>query len=113
MAEFLYLYRGGEPASSPQEQQEITARWRAWLQSLGEKGHVVSPGQALERSGRIVQPRGTMITDGPFAETKEVIGGFSLIRAGDIAEATELAKSCPILERGGEVEVRPVRPVIL
>jgi hypothetical protein len=49
-----------------------------------------------------------MITDGPFAEAKDVIGGFTLIKADDVAQAAELAKGCPILERGGDVEVRPV-----
>ncbi len=49
-----------------------------------------------------------MVTDGPFAEAKDVIGGYSLIKARDLSEAAELAKGCPILDRGGRVEVRPV-----
>lgn len=49
-----------------------------------------------------------MITDGPFAEAKDVIGGYTLIKARDVSEAAELAKGCPLIERGGQVEVRPV-----
>jgi hypothetical protein len=49
-----------------------------------------------------------MVTDGPFAEAKDVVGGYSLIKARDISEAAELAKGCPILDRSGRVEVRPV-----
>lgn len=49
------------------------------------------------------------MTDGPHPEAKDVIGGFSLIIAKDLDEATELAKGCPILDLGGRVEVRPIR----
>jgi hypothetical protein len=48
------------------------------------------------------------ITDGPYAEAKYLVGGFSLIEARDLDEATELSKGCPVLERGGSVEVRPI-----
>ncbi len=55
---------------------------------------------------------GGVITDGPFAEGKEVIGGFSIIKAKDLAEASEIAKGCPIFEfPDGRVEVRPVQPM--
>jgi hypothetical protein len=106
MTEFVFLYRGGELPASPEQRQEVLQLWMAWMRSLAEGGHLIDRGQALERSGKIV--RGKTLTDGPFAETKEVIGGFTLIRADDLAQAAELAKGCPILARGGEVEVRPV-----
>jgi len=82
-------------------------KWMAWMKTLAEKGHMIDRGQPLERSGKIVQS-GRTITDGPFAEAKDVIGGFTLIKANDVTQAAELAKGCPILERGGQVEVRPV-----
>ena len=65
-------------------------------------------GQPLERTGKIVQGAGRVITDGPFAEAKDVVGGFTLIQAEDVAHAAELAKGCPILDAGGYVEVRPI-----
>ena len=105
MSEFVFLYRGGEMPASPEQRQEILQRWTVWMKSLAESGHLIDRGQALERSGKIVRAGKT---DGPFAETKEVIGGFTLIRADDLAQAAELAKGCPILARGGDVEVRPV-----
>lgn len=109
MAEFVYLYRGGEPRpASPEAQQQIMQKWMVWMQSLAEKGHLIERGQPLERSGKIVHGKGLTITDGPFAEAKDVIGGFTLIKADTVAQAAELAKGCPILERGGDVEVRPV-----
>jgi hypothetical protein len=101
------LYRGGLPRpASPEAQQQIMQKWMVWMKELAEKGHIIDRGQPLERTGKIV--RGTMITDGPFAEAKDVIGGFTLIKADDVTQAAELAKGCPIHERGGDVEVRPV-----
>lgn len=108
MAEFVYLYRGGEPRpSSPEAQQQIMQKWMVWMKELADKGHIIDRGQPLERTGKIVRGKG-LITDGPFAEAKDVIGGFTLVKADDVAQAAELAKGCPILERGGDVEVRPV-----
>jgi hypothetical protein len=106
MPEFAYLYRGGDRPASAEQSQQVMQKWIAWMKSLGEKGHMIDRGQPLERSGKIVQ--GKSVLDGPFAEAKDVIGGFTLIKAKDIAEAAELAKGCPIHERGGQVEVRPI-----
>jgi len=107
MNEFVFLYRGGERPESPELSQQVLQKWMAWFKTLGEKGHIVDRGQPLERSGKIVDAART-ITDGPFTETKDLVGGYTLIRASDPSEAAELAKGCPILDRGGRVEVRPV-----
>jgi hypothetical protein len=80
----------------------------AWFQDLAAKGHVIDRGQPLENSGKLVHARSKTVTDGPFAELKDVVGGFTLIKARDVDEAAQLAKGCPILDRGGDVEVRPV-----
>jgi hypothetical protein len=108
MSEFVFLYRGGERPVSPDQSQQVLQKWMAWFKDLAEKGHVVDRGQPLERSGKIVRGAGKAIVDGPFAETKDVVGGYTLIKASDLAQAVELAKGCPILQRGGDVEVRPV-----
>jgi hypothetical protein len=79
----------------------------AWFKDLAEKGHVVDRGQPLERDGKVVGP-GKVVTDGPYAEVKDLVGGYTLIKAADVAHAAELAKGCPILDQGGHVEVRPV-----
>jgi hypothetical protein len=63
----------------------------------------------LERSGKVVSGKQKSIHDGPFAEAKDVVGGYTLVEAKDLAQAVELSKGCPILEVGGSVEVRPVR----
>ncbi|HTN89677.1 MAG TPA: YciI family protein [Sorangium sp.] len=108
MSEFLYLFSGEERAGSPSEMQQHMQRWAVWVKELAEKGHVKAPGRPLERAGKLVQSRQKAVVDGPFAEAKDVIGGYLLVEAEDLAHAVELAKGCPVLERGGTVEVRPV-----
>jgi hypothetical protein len=107
MTEFVFLYRGGERPESPELMQQVLQKWMTWFKTLADKGHIVDRGQPLERSGKIVGA-GRMVTDGPFAEAKDLVGGYTLIKARDVSEAAELAKGCPVLDRGGRVEVRPV-----
>ena len=107
MTEFVFLYRGGDRPVSPEEGQQIMQKWMGWLKGLADRGYIIDRGQPLERTGKIVAANKT-VTDGPFAEAKDVVGGYTLIKASDVSEAAELAKGCPALERGGRVEVRPV-----
>jgi len=83
-------------------------KWMAWLKELAGKGHIKDQGQPLERTGKLVRGKQKTVTDGPFAEAKDVVGGYTLIEARDLQQAVELSKGCPILEVDGEVEVRPV-----
>jgi len=111
MTEFVYLYRGNELGASPEEMQKKTAKWMAWLKDLSDKGHVKSFGEPLQTDGRVVKGRKKQVTDGPYAEAKDVVGGFSVIVARDIEQAVEFSLGCPIFEDGGSVEVRPIRPL--
>jgi len=108
MNEFLFLYRGGETERSPERMQQMMGKWMAWLKELADKGHVKNQGQPLERSGKLVRGRQKTVTDGPFPEAKDVVGGYTLIEARDVDQAVELSKGCPIFEVDGAVEVRPV-----
>jgi len=108
MSEFVYLYRGGERGGSPEQMQQVMQKWMAWFQELAEKGHIKDRGQPLERAGKLVQGKQKTVTDGPFAEAKDVVGGYTLIQAHDLNQAVDLSKGCPIFEAGGGVEVRPV-----
>ncbi len=109
MAEFVYLYRGGmQPGSSPEQMQQQMQKWVAWMKELGEKGHLKSPGHPLERSGKTVKGRDRTVTDGPFAEAKDLVGGYSLVEAKDLNHAVELSRGCPIFSVDGSVEVRPI-----
>jgi hypothetical protein len=114
MSEFVYSYRS-EPAAhsatmgSPEQMQQTMQKWMVWMKELGEKGHMKDPGHPLERSGKLVKGKQKTITDGPYAESKDVVGGYTLIEAKDLTQAVELSKGCPILEAGGSVEVRPIQ----
>jgi hypothetical protein len=107
MSEFVYLYRGGSRPSSPDEGQKVMQKWVSWMKDLGARGNLKDAGHPLEQTGKVVAT-GKGVTDGPFAEAKDLVGGYTLVEAKDLAHACELAQTCPILERGGVVEVRPV-----
>ena len=108
MSQFVYLYRGGEPGRSPEKMQEMMQKWMAWMKQLGDHGHIKDIGHPLESTGKLVKGKQKAVTDGPFAETKDVVGGYTLIEARDLEQAVELSKGCPIFEVEGAVEVRPV-----
>jgi hypothetical protein len=109
MSEFTYLFRGRAAFTSPEQAQKHTAKWMAWFKELDAKGHLKNPGHPLENSGMVVSGKKKTIKDGPFAEAKDLVGGFIVVEAGDLAHAVELSKACPILEAGGSVEIRPVQ----
>ena len=113
MAKFVYLYRNSPEErhanmGTPEMAQQSVTRWRAWMRDLESKGHLHNAGQPLDDTGKVVHGPAKSITDGPFIEAKDVIGGYTVIEAKDLAEAAELAKGCPSLEGKGSVEIRPV-----
>jgi hypothetical protein len=108
MNEFVFLYRSGETGRSPERAQQMMQKWMTWFKELVEKGHVKDRGQPLEPSGKLVKGKDRKVTDGPFAEAKDLIGGYTLILAKDLNEAAELSRGCPIFEADGQVEIRPV-----
>ena len=109
MSEFTFLFRGRDRTSSPDQMQKTMQRWVAWFKELGEKGQIKYPGHPLEHAGKVVTGKQKTVHDGPYAEAKDVVGGYMLIEADDLQHAVEISKGCPILEAGGSVEVRPVQ----
>jgi hypothetical protein len=115
MSEYMYLFRGGEiPAAqrSPEKMQAHMQKWLDWIQSLSQQGQFIA-GQPLQSGGQVVAGGAKVITDGPFAEGKEIVGGYLIVRAADLPEAVEMSKGCPIFEHGGSVEVRAIQPLNL
>jgi hypothetical protein len=112
MNEFLFVYRNTNEASQaamgPEQRQQTMQKWMAWFKELRDGGHIKDPGQPLERVGKVVRGTSRAVTDGPYAETKDVIGGYTIVLARDLGHASELATGCPVLTGGGSVEVRPV-----
>src|SRR2546421_9606610 len=87
--------------------QRVSEKWMAWFRRLTEQGKAVA-GNALEREGKIVSGKDRIVSDGPFAESKEAIGGYFLLDVATLDEALTIAKECPGLPYGIRVEVRPV-----
>ena len=108
MSEFVFLYRGGRRGESPAESEQIMQKWVAWMQGLAASGNLKDRGQPLEPEGKVVRGTQRTVTDGPYPESKDIVGGYTLIEADDLAHAAQLAGGCPIFERDGLVEIRPV-----
>lgn len=113
MTEFTFLFRGRPGFTSADEAQKTTQKWVAWFKEMGAAGVIKDPGHPLQATGAVVKGKDKAVNDGPFAEAKDVVGGYSLIAAKDLAHAVELAKGCPILETGGSVEVREVQQITM
>ncbi|MCB9759471.1 MAG: hypothetical protein H6739_06495 [Alphaproteobacteria bacterium] len=110
MADFMLLFRGGNPRDrelSPEQFQQHMADWGAWIQGLHARG-VFRAGESLKPDGGRVLDARLVVTDGPFVEAKELVGGFVILNAKDIEEATALARGCPVLKTGGAVEIREI-----
>lgn len=107
MAKFLFIYRNNidddmrQP--TPEEMQQLMAAWGEWFGKVGEA--ILDGGDGLLPEGKRVASDGT-VTDGPFIEAKELVGGYSILQGDSLEEVTEYAKSCPILAGGGNVEIR-------
>jgi hypothetical protein len=106
--EYLFLFRGGDwkDNCSPQEMQNLLGQFMGWFDRLTQEG-VVKVGQPLAQTGKVVR-KGRQVSDGPFAESKEAVGGYFLVLARTLDEAVEIAQQNPLLEYGLTVEVRPV-----
>lgn len=110
---FVFRYPADMPDQSPEEMQRSFQKWMAWIQAMRAQGQYIA-GEPLEDvPGKVLRgPRGAKGIDGPFAEAKEVVAGYMLIRARDFAHAVEIARDCPIYETAkGSVEVRQIKPM--
>ncbi|HZE71926.1 MAG TPA: YciI family protein [Pyrinomonadaceae bacterium] len=110
---FMLILRGGKADRdfSPSEYGRTIQKYLDWIEGLRKKG-VYEAGEPLEETGRVLSgTSGAIVTDGPFAESKETVGGYFIIKARDLVEATEIAKGCPIFESGGGLEVRQIAPI--
>jgi hypothetical protein len=106
-SEYLLVFRNTNwhRDLSPKEIQQNMARFTEWFERLNNAGRFKGGGP-LGHYGKTLAGRNAAVTDGPFAESKEAIAGFFLIRADSLEQAVEVAKGCPGLEFGQTVEVR-------
>lgn len=114
-APFLLLFRNAGPDThahlTAEQRVALTRQWNDWYDSLAREGKV-QHGRPLGLGGRVVAGvQGERVTDGPYAEGKEVVGGYFFLTVADLDEATGIARRCPGLALGLTVEVRPVAEV--
>jgi hypothetical protein len=106
----MLIFRGTDwhNGLSPEKMQQVAGEWMAWFKRLTDQG-TVTAGNPLEPAGKIVSGKGgRVVADGPFAESKEAIAGYFLLKVNDLDDAVAIAKECPGLTYGAKVEVRPV-----
>ena len=108
--EYMLLFRGPhwDRGLSPDQLQQAMDKVMAWFEGLNERGKIKSA-QPLGAQGRIISgTNGRFVLDGPFAESKEAVGGYLVLHAANLNEAVEIARSMPTLSYGVSVEVRPI-----
>lgn len=112
MEKFMLIFHGGsdlaDATRSPEAMQKHMQKWFAWVEKLKKEGRYLS-GEPLEPNGKFISGPKKVVTDGPFAESKELVGGYFIIQAKDIQEAVRLCDDYPDYALNGKIEVRPVQ----
>lgn len=110
MNDFMLVFRQASYDQSNTSKEEIDAinnKWYNWIGGIAAQGKLKKHGARLEVDGKVLKPGG-IITDGPFVEIRERLGGFIVVTADNLDEATTLAHGCPALDADGSVEIRPI-----
>ena len=108
MKEFMMIFRNDKdrPMPTKEQMQASIKMWQDWIGGIAAQGKFVAT-NALGFQGKTLHANNT-ITDGPYAELKEIVGGYIIVKAKNIDEAIQLAEGCPTLLTGGKVEIRDV-----
>jgi hypothetical protein len=111
MKEFVLLFRQPNTFNlstvTPKEMEALAKKWQDWISGIGAQGKLCSNGTRLAPEGKVLK-EGGVITDGPFVEIRERLGGFIVVKADSLDDAITLAHGCPTIEIGGSVEVRAI-----
>ncbi|HZE95541.1 MAG TPA: YciI family protein [Planctomycetota bacterium] len=111
MADYLFIIRGGDAAKaklSPEQLQQHMQRWMTWIDQMSQKG-IFKAGEPLDEKGKTIRGKKQVLTDGPYAESKDLVGGYLIIQAASLAKATEIARDCPCYDLDGSCEIREIR----
>lgn len=109
MTEFMMIFRNekkDQAMPSPEQMQQMVKQWQDWIGGIAAQGKFVAT-NALGNEGQTVSMNG-VVSDGPYAELKEIVGGYIIVKADNLADAVKLSEGCPTLASGGKVEVRNV-----
>lgn len=109
MNDYLLIFRGGPnfATASAEQIQQAMEKWKTWMEKLGSQG-LLNGAERLTRSGAVITGSKKQVSDGPYTETKEIVGGYMSIKAADLQQAIDIAQDCPIFNYDGIVEVREV-----
>ncbi|HPG06860.1 MAG TPA: YciI family protein [Saprospiraceae bacterium] len=110
MKEFMFIFIGAdyqELGLSPEEIQNLMGKWFAWIDELKAKDLYIE-GRPLFPVAKTLRGPSAVVTDGPFTETKDIVGGYFIVKASSLDEAAQLAQGFPDFHLGGSVEVREV-----
>lgn len=111
MEKFMLIFHGGMHADqSPEQMQAQMGKWMAWIEKLNKVGKYIA-GEPLLPGGKLITGKKKTVTDGPYTEGKEVVGGFFLINAKDLDEAVKICDDYPDYEYGGSIQVRQVMKI--
>lgn len=110
---YMFVFRGsGMSEGSPEQMQAMFEKWMHWIQSMKSQGQYLAGDPLEDAPAKVLRgPRGKTVTDGPYVEAKEIVGGYMLIKANSFDEAVAIAHDCPAFERGGNVEIRQLMPI--
>ncbi|MCI0450212.1 MAG: YciI family protein [Chlorobi bacterium] len=109
MKDFIFLFRSHErelQKLSPDEMQSLLGKWSTWIKKLNDAGKYKFGDRLSREDAKVVSDFGRVVTDGPFIESKEIVGGYIIIQAESMDEAVEISKQCPVYNIKGMVEVR-------
>ena len=107
----MFIFHGGMPStSSPEQMQANMGKWMGWIDKLSKDGKYVA-GEPLLPGGKLITGKNKTVTDGPYTEGKELVGGFFIVNAKDINEAVKLCDDYPDYELGGSIQVRQVMKI--
>src|SRR3954467_5147774 len=113
MKEYMMIFRneksdGSQPPSAEQ-MQAVMKEWQTWIKGIATSGNYGSTNRLLSE-GKTLKP-GNVVSDGPYAEVKEVVGGYLVVKANSLEDAVAMAQGCPNIKYGGSVEVRSVMSI--
>jgi len=110
MKDFMMIFLGADYSElglSPEQMQTQMGKWFSWNDKM-QKAGIVKHGNALVPTGKTISGANRTVSDGPFAESKEIIGGYYVVSAESYEKAIEIAQDYPDFDLGGTVEIREI-----
>ena len=111
MSQYILFIRGGDETANrtKETEQDALQHFRQWSQQLHAENRLIEATKLDDTGIRLIKKSGKIQVDGPFTETKEIIGGYFIIKAETLAEATNIAQQCPVFNFDGMVEIREIQ----